>query len=144
SRLIDVGVSGPRTADRKSDGVAVSRSGTAGRQPDQASCRRALETFLCDAFSPAELRQLVRYNLVLEPLTNAVTWCGSLAAVAQEVVQVLEAHGLIGTDLFVILKSERPRRAAEVEAIEKECTSRKRGPSRPAAPTAPKKRARSK
>jgi hypothetical protein len=130
SRLIDVSASGTPTSDDK---------------PVHRAFREVLESFLCSAFSLNQLRRLVRYNLVLEPLINEVNWNGSLSAIAQEIVEFLEHHALIGDDFFNILEAERPRRAAEVEKIRSACAARKHVAAAPAAPArvAPKRARRS-
>jgi hypothetical protein len=89
--------------------------------PDRGACRRGLEDFLCNAFASDELRRIVRYNLLLDPLTNAVSWKDSLRSVAAQMVERLEELGLIGGDFFRILKAERPMRVAEIEKIEADC-----------------------
>ena len=116
------------------EGVAAATSAPA---PVRGACRRGLEDFLCSAFASEELRRMARHNLFLDPLVNAVNWNASLGSVAAQMVELLEERGLIGGDLFRILKAARPMRVAEIEKIEADCAGAKPGRAEPPAATAP-------
>jgi hypothetical protein len=125
SRLSDVASPGPQPGKRVAD---------------KGACRRKIESFLSTAFTTEELRRLVRYNLILDPLIKAVNWNGALADVATQMVESLERENLLGGDFFGILKAERPRRLAEIEEIERDCAGRKQARAKSVARAAPAKK----
>lgn len=87
-------------------------------QEVEADAIRQLRTLLLHAFSASEMRRLIRslpgsadLHLHLPGPTAAP------AALADAIVDVLQRHERIDTDFFALLRRERPRRAAEIDAV---------------------------
>lgn len=79
----------------------------------------ALENLLLSIFSVDELRRFLRYlpsgGLIFDEIPQPTT---APAILAHEAVQALERHGLLDTpDLWAALRSERPRRYAEIDRV---------------------------
>lgn len=77
---------------------------------------KALHNFLLSAFSVDELRRLIRWNY---PDLSGELPEGPVAPAAftAAVVELLHRRGEIGPRLYGLLRNERPRRAAEIEAL---------------------------
>jgi len=82
-----------------------------------SSAFTALSDLFVSMFSVGEMRRFVRYEY--PELYNDIAFQGSPASVAFEVVATLDREGaLAGSDLFDALVRERPRRKAEIRAVQ--------------------------
>ena len=85
---------------------------------DVAMRNRKLVDLLCSLFSAEELRRLARWSwpTVHTALPGATA---SYAAVAAGLVDALEENGLVDAAFFRALREERPRRAGEIDQVER-------------------------
>ena len=77
-----------------------------------------LNELLLSAFSVDELRRLVRWTFP-EVSNSLPTGPVSPASFVEAVVTALAEHQAIGAELFAVLRKERPRRGAEIDAVER-------------------------
>jgi len=85
---------------------------TARRSPDEA-----LHAVLVSCFELAELQVFV-HHFVGDTVAAEITFQGSRASVAFEVVAKFKARGLITPALFAALREKRPLRATDIDAVE--------------------------
>lgn len=79
----------------------------------------ALEDLLATTFSPAEFLRLVGRYAYLESLSRSLYENGSTSQTFFcEAVACLRRYGLIGTQLFGILKIERPNKIEDINQVE--------------------------
>lgn len=78
---------------------------------------KKLADTLMAMFSGEELRRLMRYTFGPEVTSALPAADTSLATLANAVVEVLEKHNLVDAELFDVLRRERPRRRAEIDAL---------------------------
>jgi len=88
-----------------------------------------LRDFLLKAFSQSELRRLIRYLPQGGEYVHALPGRGSSHAELVDAVVYLVVRMSIASDVFDALRQERPRRAAEVDAIENAWPDPAAGPS---------------
>jgi hypothetical protein len=79
--------------------------------------RVRLEDFLLAAFSTNDLKRLAWNYPLLEPVYHRVAWDAAPVKVVTEMIEALEQKNLISRDFFMLLASERPHRAKEIEQL---------------------------
>lgn len=79
---------------------------------------KKLADTLMAMFSAEELRRLLQFTFGPEVTSELPAAHASLATLAYAVVEVLERRELVGEQLFAALRRERPRRRAEIDAVE--------------------------
>lgn len=94
------------------------------------SSQKALVNLLLNMFSTSELERLVRYRYGSE-IDQQLPRGASPLETADKVVQLLDGRSLLDREFFALLIEERPRRAAEIRAVEATMTAASSG----AAPT---------
>lgn len=87
-----------------------------GSTPPEAL--KSLVNMLLAMFSQDEFARFLRFNSDTGDLLNALPHGGAPATFFASAVDALEARGLIGEALFVRIIAERPRREAEIRAVQ--------------------------
>ena len=103
-----LGTSGPTTSP-------VPGAGDPVQDPRGGPQARPLSDFFLAAFSPSELRRFVDHHY--SRLAVRLPVAGTAMDLAHGLVHLLQREGLVGEELREQLRSERPNRAAEIDAL---------------------------
>lgn len=78
---------------------------------------RALEQLLLSMFSADELRRFVRYHTSRDIAAELPEKTVSAAALVVAVIEAIERHGMLDDAFWAALRSERPRRRADIDEV---------------------------
>ena len=114
---IAAALSGDKSTRRAAPAIEPARQVTPAVAREDASGKE-LTALLLSMFSASELRRLVRWMRDGDALSAALPGANaSPMQVATDVVEVLHRSGALDASFFALLREERPRRVAEINAV---------------------------